>query len=115
MRYMISREVHEDIPGVILAENSVQWGEDPIPVQLGFNWEPGAHIGWATDLKRDKNHELTADIQWLTDGLPPELGATIYANRVMAHEYREIRFVESCILRAIIMTMDIPWAPGRQT
>ena len=120
MRYRFAVEGIDTEIGNSLEVGSVKMDEPSYPVTLGNNWQLDSVIGKATELRREDNGELTAEIEWhekmseeLIAKINTEMFLTIYANKIDDERIAaRKRLVKSCELRAIFIALDMedPWA-----
>lgn len=94
-----------------LADGCLKWVDgEKYPVVNGpvFN-DPNRIVGTATDIRREENGVVTAEIDFdLIDGL----GVTIYANQVErtgSWENNDV-VVTSATIRSFFTTVEVPWS-----
>ena len=62
MRKIITWEGEEKVPGIIIEKGALTWGDDPIPVCWNFQYDIENLLGNATDLRREDDGSITAEI-----------------------------------------------------
>lgn len=123
MRYRFAREGVKTVVGDhVFMPSSIQW-EGSIPVCLNNDFRQSDVIGVATDLRREDEGWLTAEIEWASDmGL--DVGTvnqtsflTIYGNQLFRSE-NDAKEITNITLRSLFLTEGDPWVDqgiGRNT
>lgn len=124
MRYRFAREGVKTIGSKAFFEpESIKWVPDKsIPVTYENNFsDPGAIMGKASDLRREDDGWLTAEIEWNEKGeaISEEIGKTLWMTVMVNHileslertiENAEWRIVKACDLRVIYASsLEDPW------
>ena len=114
MRAIVGYEADEIVPGQILMAGSMKWKEDTrVSVVIGPSVSPKDVVGYAENFARVDNH-IEADLEFNVDNalsyLERSMGPTIYANNITGHIFRNIRFINSGVIRQIYFSPYVPWA-----
>lgn len=110
MRYQIGQESVEIVPGQFWLNGAIKWDDKPISV-TGFN-QSFEVIGKATNICREKDHKITAEITFLNDVDALRFVPTVECSKVKWHIFKKTMFIETATIRNICMTISIPWAFG---
>lgn len=121
MRYRIAREGVDTVVGNHLEVGSLKWTDRPLVVLYGSGLDPKHRLGKATDLLREENGDITAEVEWNDQGsqllddfrVNEEGGSylTIFANKVTDKQHNGQRIVEDAHLRSVFITLESdPWA-----
>jgi len=117
VRHIIAFEGRETVPGQFLEHGSLKWDEDTkliVVWQANFD-DPRNIIGTGTDIQRDENGVLTAEIEWndpeKMEQLAKDVAVTIWANEVNADRDKETDniTVHSAKIKALLTTPSVPW------
>lgn len=113
MRKIIAWEGEEKVPGQFLEVGSFKWGNEPIVVTKNTEWDADSVIGEATDLRREDNGSVTAEIK-LQEGftiLLDDLSFTVYCNDLKSIGSRGFppSRLSSARIRAIFADTSVPW------
>lgn len=116
MRVQICQEGEESykINGQVIDIGAIKWEDTPYAITWEAMWDAEHLLGKATDIQRDENGLLTAeiDMESLTDNgrrVWADVGTTIYANKLVTQRIDGIMHVTSCQLRALYFTLGVPW------
>lgn len=113
MRKIIAWEGEEKIPGQVLETGALKWNDDkPIPVTKSADWDVTSVIGTATDLRREDNHTITAEIELNEEFAPAiaDMSFTVYCNQVKGSDVsKEPWRISSARIRAIFFAPTVPW------
>lgn len=119
MRYRFAREGIQTKSGHFLEPEALVWEEKPILVVWGndFSW-PDNILGKATDLRREEDGWLTAEIEWTTEKgkqaeklIDRDIFLTVYCNKILPDTWVEgpVRHVEKANLLSIFTTLEDTW------
>lgn len=130
MRYRFAREGIDTIIGNHLEPGALTWSEVGLPVSWNANWYSNNLIGMASDIRREDDGWLTAEVKWNTKGeamieqvgfdVNDENGTiwlTIYVTDIVEQQresYNGQRVVKQGILRSLFVTLsgEDPWTEG---
>lgn len=122
MRYRFAHEEVETVLERRFEKDSIKWDDRPLPVTRSNNFgDPNDLIGTASDIRRESDGSLTAEIEWnergelikdLVNG-PDGAYLTIYGGDVIfgdLHESGDRRNVKSTKLKALFLAVgEDPW------
>lgn len=123
MRYRFAREGVKTVGSKAFFEpESIKWDPDrPIPVTYSNDIRPENFIGSASDIRREEDGWITAEIKWNDKGdqvallLDETLWLTVYIHHLLESEGTSLdgsgwRMIKSCDLKVIFATHDgDPW------
>ena len=130
MRYRFAREGIDTIIGNHLKPYSMLWEQAELPINYNANWTVEALIGVASDIRREDDGQLTAEVKWNDHGLmlieamhqdvnakDGTLWLTIVANMILEKGEAGVgtqRVVHQATIRELFVTMHLqdPWAEG---
>ena len=115
MRQQISQESQlESVPGQVWYPGSHVWDEEPIPIFLNSEYQDWRtnKIGTATDIRREDDGRITAEIEYEVDAVPPLLATTVFCIDTEWHMFEDILFITKGHIKSLFLTIDCPWAPG---
>lgn len=114
-RHIISREgVVEDFDKTLLEVGSLTWDEGRVPVGWEFKWDGQFLLGYAENLRREENGDITAEITFQERELEVHsgrefLGATVYASSVVQKMSKGVRVISGAKVKGVAITMGVPW------
>lgn len=130
MRYRFAREGIDTIIGNHLEPGSLTWSEVGLPVSGYADWDASSIIGMASDVRREDDGWLTAEVKWnergqlMCDGLEQDvndeggmLWLTIYATDLTEEGKitpESQRIVHRGTIKALFVTLspEDPWTEG---
>lgn len=116
MRVTFAHEGIEKVPGHFLEKNSVHWDSGPIPLIWDFQTEK--LLGTASELRREENGELTAEIDVDTldanaRALFSDCGTTFFGQIDKDGWTQEddtgLQRISDVKVRALVMSPNMPW------
>ena len=94
------------------------WEDEEIAVGWNFDWSQ-LPIGKASDLRREKDGSITAEIVWFasadivldpeTKDLHRDFGVSIYINPVKYHVWKDHMWATDGRIRALAVTPNRTW------
>jgi hypothetical protein len=108
VRHIICFEGKEKVPGQFIAVDALTWLDGDIPVLANF--DDSQLIGYGTDIRREKNGSLTAEIT-LLDGekVPKGMAVSIKMYEVDYHNWREVLWITKGEIRSMALIPDMYW------
>lgn len=108
MRSIIAQENGEPITGRVIEADALVWSEGPIPITVYPFQKPSTILGAATELRREDNGDITAEV----GDLEPPLGSgfTISANELLTKRVGRVEKITHARIREIFISDGLPWA-----
>lgn len=117
MRKVICYENALAVGNHFLLESSVQWDpEKRFPVVWNFSYELHSLLGWATELRREEDGSITAELEIVDEANvklieDEDLPVTFEGNEVREEMHDGVREISNVKIRGISVVLQpaVPW------